>query len=511
MQTRIERSSVGLRSERGPILLSVMLATGLVAIDSTILATAVPSVVEDLGGFSQFPWLFSIYLLAQAVTVPLYGKFADLVGRKPMMMLGISIFLVASILCGFAWSMVSLIVFRALQGLGAGAVLPIGQTIIGDVYSVAERAKVTGYVAGVWAASSVIGPTLGGVFSDYISWRWIFFVNIPIAIAAMLVLHRSFHESVERKRHRIDYAGAALLAVGGSLLILGLLEGGVAWAWDSPASLTVLSVATVLLVVFGYVESRAAEPILPLWVFRSRVLVGANATALCVGVILIGLTSYVPLYAQAVLGHGAVVAGFAVAALTLGWPIAASLSGRVYLRVGFRDCALFGTVFAILGSAVLLSVGPDSSVWRIAFACWVIGIGMGFIASPALIAAQQAADWQTRGVVTGTNMFARSVGSAVGVAVFGAIANAAVTTRVGDNHEDLEHLPVGVLAPAIHDVYLASAVFAIVVVLTVLVMPRRQELAAASGTGPGRRARSAAGCRRGGRGRPAPRRRRART
>ena len=205
--TRIERSSIGLRSERGPILLAVMLATGLVAIDSTILATAVPSVVADLGGFSQFPWLFSIYLLAKAVSVPLYGKFADLVGRKPMMMLGISIFLVASVLCGFAWSMVSLIVFRALQGLGAGAVLPIGQTIIGDVYSVAERAKVTGYVAGVWAASSVIGPTLGGVFSDYISWRWIFFVNIPIAIAAMLVLHRSFHESVERKRHRIDYAG----------------------------------------------------------------------------------------------------------------------------------------------------------------------------------------------------------------------------------------------------------------------------------------------------------------
>ena len=197
---QIERSAVGLRSERGPILLSVMLATGLVAIDSTILATAVPSVVADLGGFSQFPWLFSIYLLAQAVTVPLYGKFADLVGRKPMMLLGIAIFLVASVLCGLAWSMVSLIVFRALQGLGAGAVLPMGQTIIGDIYSVAERARVTGYVAGVWAASSVIGPTLGGVFSDYISWRWIFFVNIPIAIAAMVVLQRSFHESVERTR-----------------------------------------------------------------------------------------------------------------------------------------------------------------------------------------------------------------------------------------------------------------------------------------------------------------------
>jgi EmrB/QacA subfamily drug resistance transporter len=454
------------------VLIGIMLSTGLVAIDATVIATAVPSVVAELGGFSQFPWLFSIYLLAQAVTVPLYGKFADQVGRKPMMMLGISIFLVASILCGFAWSMVSLIVFRALQGLGAGAVLPMGQTIIGDVYSVAERARVTGYVAGVWAASSVIGPTLGGVFSDYVSWRWIFFVNIPVAIAAMLVLHRSFHESVERRRHQIDYTGAVLLAVGASLLILGLLEGGVAWAWDSPASIAVLSVSVVLLLAFGYVESRAAEPILPLWVFRRRMLNGANATSLCVGVILIGLTSYVPLYAQGVLGHGAVVAGFAVAALTLGWPIAASLSGRVYLRVGFRDCALFGSLFAIAGSAILLTVTPDSSVWRLAFACWVIGLGMGFIASPVLIAAQSSADWQTRGLVTGTNLFARSVGSAVGVAVFGAIANAAVSREAAGGH-DLEHLPTTVLASAIHDVYLASAVAAVVIVLTVLVIPRR--------------------------------------
>jgi MFS family permease len=288
----------------------------------------------------------------------------------------------------------------------------------------------------------------------------------------MLVLHRSFHESVERKRHRIDYTGAVLLAVGASLLILGLLEGGVAWAWDSPASIAVLSVSVVLLLVFGYVESRAAEPILPLWVFRRRMLNGANATSLCVGVILIGLTSYVPLYAQGVLGHGAVVAGFAVAALTLGWPIAASLSGRVYLRVGFRDCALFGSLFAIAGSAILLTVTPDSSVWRLALACWVIGLGMGFIASPVLIAAQSSADWQTRGLVTGTNMFARSVGSAVGVAVFGAIANAAVSRDVDGGH-DLEHLPTSVLASAIHDVYLASAVAAVVIVLTVLVIPRR--------------------------------------
>src|SRR5690242_7228224 len=179
------RAGIGLRSERGPVLLSVMLSTALVAIDSTILATAVPSVVADLGGFTQFPWLFSIYMLAQAVSVPLYGRFADIVARKPMMLLGVAIFLVASVLCGAAWSMLSLIVFRALQGLGAGAVLPIGQTIVADIYSLAERARVIGYLASVWAISSVVGPTLGGVFSDYVSWRWIFFVNIPIALLAM--------------------------------------------------------------------------------------------------------------------------------------------------------------------------------------------------------------------------------------------------------------------------------------------------------------------------------------
>lgn len=450
-----------------------MLSTGLVAIDATILATAVPSVVDDLGGFSQFPWLFSIYLLAQAITVPLYGKFADLVGRKPMMLLGIAIFLVGSILCGAAWSMLSLIIFRAIQGIGAGAVLPIGQTIIGDIYTVAERARVQGYVASVWGVSSVVGPTLGGVFSDYLSWRWIFFVNIPIGLAAATVLSRRFSEKVTRKHHRIDYAGATLLAVGGSLLVLGLLEGGVQWAWDSPTSVLVLALAGVLLITFGFVERRAAEPILPLWVFRKRVLIGSNAASLVVGVLLIGLTSYVPLYSQGVLGTGALVAGFAVAALTIGWPIAASLAGRIYLRHGFRDTAFFGSVFVIAGAVLLLLVGPSSSVLHLAAACFVIGIGLGFIASPVLVAAQSSADWATRGVVTGTNMFARSVGSALGVAVFGAVANAAIARRIGGGHPNLQNLPARVLAPAIHEVYLGAGLAALVMVGAIAILPRR--------------------------------------
>ncbi|MCW2789164.1 MAG: major facilitator superfamily 1 [Aeromicrobium sp.] len=467
------RSSVGLRSERGPVLLGVMLSVGLVAIDATILATAVPSVVEDLGGFAQFPWLFSVYLLAQAISVPLYGKFADIVGRKPIMLIGIALFLLGSILCGVAWSMLSLIVFRAVQGLGAGAVLPMSMTIIGDLYSVEERSKVQGYVASVWGASSVIGPTLGGVFSDHLSWRWIFFVNIPIGLAAAAMLVRRFHEDVTRTRHTIDYAGALLLATGGSLLILGLLEGGVEWAWDSTASIGVLVAAAVLLVGFVLVERRAAEPILPLWIFRRRVLIGANASSLVVGVLLIGLTSYVPLYAQGVLGTDALVAGFAVAAMTLGWPLAAALAGRFYLTIGFRDTAFMGSAFVVAGAAVLLTVGRDSSVLHLAAGCFVVGIGLGFIASPVLVAAQSSVDWTTRGVVTGTNMFGRSVGSALGIAVFGAIANAAVTRRVGADHPDLEHLSAAVLAPSIHQVYVGAAVAAVVMIAAVAIIPRR--------------------------------------
>src|SRR6478736_5642915 len=251
----ITRASVGLRSERGPILLAVMLSIGLVAIDATILATAVPAVVDDLGGFTSFPWLFSIYLLAQAVSVPIYGKLADLFGRKPVMLLGVALFVIGSLLCGVAWGMGSLIAFRAIQGLGAGAVQPMGMTIVGDIYSLAERAKVQGYIASVWAAASLVGPTLGGVFSDYLSWRWIFFVNLPIGLAAGWVLWRRFEEQVERRPHRIDYAG------------------GVRWAWWSGTSVSLFAAAALVLAGFVLVERRAAEPVLPGWVFRHRVVV----------------------------------------------------------------------------------------------------------------------------------------------------------------------------------------------------------------------------------------------
>jgi EmrB/QacA subfamily drug resistance transporter len=477
-----------------------MLCQSLVALDSTIIATAVPSIVRDLGGFSQFPWLFSIYLLTQAVTVPLYGKFADVLGRKPVMLFGVGVFLLGSMLCGIAWSMPLLIAARAIQGIGAGAVQPIAMTMIGDLYTVEERARVQGYLASVWAVASVVGPTLGGLFAEYLTWRWIFFVNLPLGAIASWMLARNFNERVERAAHRIDYAGAALLTAGCSLVILGLLEGGVTWGWTSAPSLLIFAVGLALLVAFVFVERRAAEPVLPLWVFSRRTLVGGNLVALVVGAALMGLSSYLPTYAQGVLGTGALVAGFALATLTIGWPLAASLSGRLYMRIGFRDTALIGSGIIIIGAVLTALLSEHAQVWEAAAAAFVLGVGLGLAASPTVVAVQSTVGWNRRGVVTATNMFSRSIGSAVGAAVFGAIANATLddsfahppaevagqlppsadaTSLVLGGHTGepsaTTNFVRGALFDAIHHVFLALIAVAALGVIALLLMPRHTE------------------------------------
>jgi len=440
-----------------------MLSTALIAIDATIIATAVPSIVKDIGGFTEFPWLFSVYLLAQAVSVPIYGKLNDLFGRKPVILWGIGLFLIGSILCGLAWSIVPLIAFRVVQGLGAGAIAPTTITIIGDIYSVRERSKVQGYVASVWGISSVVGPTLGGVFSEWLDWRWIFLVNIPLCLLAGGMIFTKFHERAELRRPVIDYRGAALLTAGLTLVVLGVLEGGQAWAWDSLTSVLVLGGGLALLVVFGFVERGAPAPILPLWVFRRRLLVTSGQLAVGVGAILLGLSSYVPVYVQEVLGYGPLVAGFALASLTLGWPISASQAGKVYLRVGFRMCALIGTSLVLLGTALLLLLDAGSSVWAVSAFCLLIGLGMGLTAAPTLIAAQSSVGWSERGVVTANNIFLRSLGSALGVAVFGAIANAIIGTGAVDPAR---------LTTAVHRIFIGMLLIAIVMVVLASLVPR---------------------------------------
>jgi len=461
----VDRASVGFRSERGPVLLSLMLAMGLIAMDATILATAVPSVVRDLGSYQQFPWLFSIYLLAQAVSVPIYSKLADTVGRKPIVLIGIALFLLGSILCGLAWSMPSLILFRLLQGLGAGAVGPMVATIVGDIYTLSERAVVQGYIASVWALSSVVGPALGGVFAQFDAWRLIFFINIPLCLIAAWMLLRHFHEQIEKRRHRIDYAGAVLLTIALTAIIVGVLEGGNAWAWQSVPSLACFVGGGIALVAFALVERRAAEPIIDLRLISGRLILTTTLASLAIGALLTGITSFAPAYLQGAIAVPPLLAGLAVAALTLGWPLSAANAGRLYLRHGFRFTALIGASIATLGAIGLALIGPYPSAYALAAVAFVIGFGLGWTAAPTLIVAQASVGWGERGAVTGMNTFARSAGSAVGVAVFGAISNAVIASGGGSGD------PATVVRASTW-VFVAAAVTAVLMLLAILAMPK---------------------------------------
>jgi EmrB/QacA subfamily drug resistance transporter len=456
---------VGFRSKRGPVLIALMLSTSLVAVDSTIVSTAVPSIVSDLGGFASFPWIFSAYLLAQTVSMPIYAKLSDLVGRKPIILTGISLFLLGSILCGLAWNMPALIIFRVLQGLGAGAVQPIAITIVGDIYSLAERAKVQGYLASVWAVSSVIGPVLGGVFSSLGIWRGIFLVNIPLCLLAGWMLLRNFHENIEATKRRVDYLGAVLLTMALGLVILGALEGGQAWAWNSPISIGAFGIGAILLLTFFLVERRAAEPVLPPWVLSRRLLATTALISFGIGAIMLGLTAYVPTFLQGTLSVSPFLAGLSVAALTIGWPISASQSGRLYLRIGFRATALIGILVAVIGSGILAVSAHTPNIVMVAVSCFIIGLGLGLVSPPTLVAAQSSVEWNERGVVTGANLFARSFGSALGVAVFGAIANA---IYVGEHNGGKNALTVVAASSAI---FLAVTVTAGLIIAAVLAMP----------------------------------------
>lgn len=472
------RSDVGFRSERGPVLLAIIVANLLIAIDIAVLSTAVPSVVADIGGFEAFPWLFTTYLLAQAVTVPVYSKLADMFGRKPILLFGIGVFLLGSILCALAPSMLLLIVFRVVQGLGAGAISPMVLIIPGDIYSIEERARVQGYLSSVWAIAAVLGPTIGGLFSQYVDWRWIFWVNVPLCLLAAFLIWRNLRENLQRREHRIDVAGATLLTLGLTALLLGILEGGVAWEWLSVPSVALFGAAVVLLVAFVVVERRATEPVLPVRVLTTRVVLSASLTAGFIGIALIGLNTYLPTYLQHSLGVAPIVAGLTLAALAIGWPLASTLSGRFYMRFGFRATCLTGTIVTTLAATALALAGPTPMLPLVAVLCFTIGLGLGFTFAPMLIAAQSSVPWQERGVVTGSIMFLRNGGSAIGAAIAGAIANAVVAANGGDATE-----PSTIIAAATA-VFIVVAGAAAITILTIALQPASRGGAPTDGTSP---------------------------
>jgi EmrB/QacA subfamily drug resistance transporter len=483
--------------ERGRILAGLMLAMGLAAMDTTVVATAIPSIVGDLSGFALFTWVFSIYVLVQAVTIPIYGKLADLYGRKPVLIIGTLIFLAGSILSGLSWSMVALIVFRGIQGIGAGAIQPIVVTLAGDLYDVRERARVQGWLSSVWGISAVIGPAIGGFFAQYASWRWIFYINIPLGLLAIFFIGKSLHERVERHEHRIDYAGSALLAAGVGLLILGLLEGGVDWPWISLPSLLIFVFAALSLAAFIWQEGRAAEPALPLWVFSKRLVLGVNLATFGLGVLSIGLTTFLPTYAQGVLGVSAVIAGFILAAMSISWPVFSTFSGWLYLRIGFRDTALIGAGVALIASLMFVGLTPTAPAWLTALGSFVMGAGLGLLSTPLIVGVQSVVGWNRRGVVTGSNMFARQLGQALGAALFGSVVNTALAGWFLQAPPSIaKHLPSSInvtsqalsgsssLSPevaayirqglyvATHQVFWALTIVAVATILVTLLTPR---------------------------------------
>ncbi len=490
------RSSVDAQrnDSRRWVLAALMCTMMLAAMDTTIVSTAIPQIVGELGGFRLFSWVFSIYLLAQTVTIPLYGKLADQFGRKPVLVAGMLVFLAGSTASSLSWDMLALIVFRGVQGFGAGAIMATVATLAGDLYSVRERAAVQGWLSSVWGIAAIVGPLLGGTFAEYVSWRWIFLVNLPIGALALGLIGMFLHESFERRRPRIDYAGAALLLAAIGTFIFGLLQGGQAWPWLSRPTLVVGVVAGLLLAAAVWVERHAAEPVMPGWLWRRRVMAGSNLATVGMGVAMMAPSAYLPTLLQSVQGLGAIAAGLVLASMSIGWPTASALSGRLYMRIGFRDTALGGAVLigaASLGFALMPLPQP---VWAVVLDQIALGAGFGLLSTPLLVGVQSVVGWEQRGVVTGANMFSRYLGQSLGAAIFGAIFNAALAARLAAAPENLRgRLPAGVdqvihalqgasaavgaylrgsIALATRDLFAGMAVVALVMVLVVAAIPR---------------------------------------
>ncbi|MBI4492532.1 MAG: MFS transporter [Chloroflexi bacterium] len=417
-------------TSRRLVTFAVMVATFLVAMDTLVMGTAMPTVIGTLGGLALYSWVFSAYLLTSTVTVPVYGKLADLYGRKPVFLAGSAIFLLGSALSGTSQSMEQLVLFRALQGLGGGAVLPITVTIIGDIFPLEQRARVTGLFAGIWGISSILGPALGGFITDHLGWRWVFYINLPAGAAAMVLLWLTLHEDLQPRRHRIDFTGAATLTAAVSALMLGLQLGGHGYAWTSWPVLGLLGGALALLAAFVFAEFRAAEPLLPPALLRNYVIAPASAAGFLFGAALFGVTSFVPAYVQGVLGGSASTAGLVLAPMSLAWTIGSTVAGRLLLGLGYRAMGSAGAGLILLGTMLLAGLGETTPLLQVVGAMAIVGLGLGFNSVSVTIAVQNAVAWNQRGTATSSNQFFRSIGGTLGVSLVGAVFTAALAARL---------------------------------------------------------------------------------
>jgi EmrB/QacA subfamily drug resistance transporter len=470
---------------RRMILMAALMATFMPAVESAIVATALPTIIGDLGGFHLLSWVFAVPLLTMAVTIPLYGRLADLYGRKRIFFIGTGIFLVGTTLCGFARSTELLIVFRAIQGCGSGAIQPIAVTILGDIYTPAERAKIQGLTSSVFGVAAIVGPASAAFLVEQVHWSLVFWVNLPFGIAAIIMFAVFLDESVERRRHRIDYLGGVLLVIGIGCLMFALVRAPTLTATEI-GGLTAVGLAALVWLLRH--ESRVSEPMLPLHLWQRRILALSNFAGFGASATMMGVTMLLPAYVQAVMGHSPSVAAFVVGATSVSWMFAALLAGRVMIRTSYRHTARIGGAALLAGSLVLLSIHPTISIlWPITGA-FLLGIAMGFLNTTFLVAIQASVGRNERGIATGSQMFMRMIGQAVGAALLGAILNFGVHRRLPEAATDavnqllrpgprqtLSTVDIAQLADAVavsaHEAYFLVVLIAAVTLILTLCFP----------------------------------------
>ncbi|HEX8247887.1 MAG TPA: MDR family MFS transporter [Pyrinomonadaceae bacterium] len=429
---RQEKPTLEMTSRRRwAVTIGVMTGMFLAALEATVVGTAMPTVIASLGGLNHYSWVFSAYLITSTVTVPVWGKLSDLYGRRLLYQIGIGVFLLGSMLSGVSASMEQLIVFRAIQGLGAGALIPLGMTIIGDIFTLSERARMQALFSGVWGFSSVVGPIVGGFITDQLSWRWVFYINLPVGLAAAAIIGIALKEPKVHTRPAIDYAGATLLMAAITLLMLGLVEGGTGFAaLVSPRNLAFFAAFAVLMAIFVWVERRAADPIIPFRLFRNRTVAVSIYAGFLAGVAMFGAISFVPLFAQGALGSTATEAGSLLTPLMLSWVGMSVVGGHLLLRVGYRSISIVGFVFLTIGFVFLSLFERETARFWLYVDLVLIGAGLGLTMLTLLIASQHAVKRTELGVATSLNQFSRSIGGAVGVAIMGAVLSAGLAAQL---------------------------------------------------------------------------------
>ncbi len=456
------QKQTSIRAVFGALFLALLLA----ALDQTIVSTALPTIVGELGGLTHLSWVVTAYLLTSTVVGPLYGKFGDLYGRKIVLQVAIAVFLVGSALCGIAADMLQLIVFRALQGIGGGGLIVITIAVIGDLIPPRERGRYQGFFGAVFGLATIIGPLLGGFFVDHLTWRWIFYINLPTGVLAMAVIAAVLPAKATRRRHEIDYAGALVLAAALSAIILFTSLGGTSLAWTSPVILGLIAASIACSALLVAVELRAREPILPMSLFANRNFAVASSVGLIVGLSLFGAVTFLPIYLQVVKGVTPSISGLMLMPMMLGMLATSVISGRIISRYGrYKLFPIIGTASMTFGLGALSLLAVEGNVWQAAIDALWLGLGMGMVMQVLLVAVQNSVDYQHLGVATSGTMLFRSLGGALGVALFGAIfANGLHARLAGPGMEFLSAvIPAAVqgLPPNLHQEYVTAVMAAL--------------------------------------------------